>query len=461
MCVPAAMSEKQAAVQRIVASKRFAKAPLLSAFLLHVSRRALEDRAERISEYEIGVVVFQRSEHFDPRQDNIVRTYARHLRQRLQEYYEAEGLEELVRVEMPKGTYVPAFRSGPLQAVEAEASADGVAREGGNDQAGLLASQGSTSGVASAAVLSGIPFLQFNGRFTARRAWWFAWRAGLAAMLLAGYSLALWRFAEKRVPSPPHASAAVVEQHSALHPLWAELFLPHQGTLVIPGDVGFVILQQANHRTFSLAEYLKWFSPEGADNHMALAYLKDETYTSVLNLEIVSSLERLPEAIANGLTVRATRDVRLDDLRDGNAILLGSTYSNPWEELFKDKLNFQVVSRPDANRFWIVNQHPVGKEAGIYESATTSTTHRTYAVVAFLPNLNGSGHVLLLQGLDAAGTQAAADMLFSGEGMQGIVQDALHHSGASRGFELLLEVNSLDANSHATRSQVIASRFRS
>jgi len=228
----------------------------------------------------------------------------------------------------------------------------------------------------------------------------------------------------------------------------------------VPGDIGFVILQQSNRRTFSLAEYVSWFSSDDLDSHLSMGYLKDQTYTSVLNLEIVSRLQRLPEANMSRFVIRAARNVGLDDLRNGNAILLGSSYSNPWDEIFSDKLNFHFVNRPSDSRFWIVNQRPVGPEANTYESVTTSTVHKTYAVVAMVPNLNRNGHVLLLQGLDATGTQAAAEMLFNSDDMGNAVQDAINRYGAKGRFEMLIEVNSLDANSHATDSRIIASRFQ-
>ncbi len=426
--VDAPGEEEHAAVQRIIASRHFAKAPLLSSFLIYASRRALDDGLVRISEYEIGVNVFQRRTSFDPRQDNIVRTYARHLRKRLQDYYEADGENDAVRVEIPKGTYVPIFRLRELQAAETEPAIRQPPPQEHAPQAEL----------------------------PVRRSWWrYTWRRHTwllgVGLLLAVYSVALCLIARHTMHP-----VAVAERRSPLHPLWTQLFGPDRDTFVVPGDIGFVILQQSNHRTFSLAEYLN--SSYGSDNRLSMSYLEDQTYTSELNLEIVSTLQRLPEAIANRFVIRAAKNMRLDDLRDGNAILLGSSYSNPWDEIFGDKLNFHFVNRPSDSRFWIENQHPVGSEAGVYESKTTNASHKTYAVIAFVQNLNKNGHVLLLQGLDAAGTQAAADMLFHGD-MQSIAGTAINRHAARGSFELLLEVNSLDANSHATSSRIIASRF--
>ena len=53
--------------------------------------------------------VFGRGEAFDPKIDSIVRVQARKLRARLKEYYAGEGLQDQIRIEYQKGSYVPRF----------------------------------------------------------------------------------------------------------------------------------------------------------------------------------------------------------------------------------------------------------------------------------------------------------------------------------------------------------------
>jgi hypothetical protein len=216
---PRTTSEEHEAVHRILTSSHFAKAPLLSAFLMHVSQRALDDGMVRISEYEIGRSVFQRDADFDPRQDNIVRTYARHLRKRLQEYYEEAGTNDAVRVEIPKGTYVPVFRKGESQLTAAAA----------------IVTPPTNENVASK---------KFRAWTSWRRHAWPLFAAVL--VLAAAYSTVLFRVARWTTHLP-----AATEHSSLLHPLWTQLFRPDRDTIVVPGDIGFVILQQANRRTFS------------------------------------------------------------------------------------------------------------------------------------------------------------------------------------------------------------------
>jgi serine/threonine-protein kinase len=70
----------------------------------------LRNRSVRLKEYLIGVMVFQRGEMFNPGTDPIVRVQARRLRSKLTLYYETEGRQDLVVIELPSGGYVPVFR---------------------------------------------------------------------------------------------------------------------------------------------------------------------------------------------------------------------------------------------------------------------------------------------------------------------------------------------------------------
>jgi len=104
---PAAVA---AQLSQILKSRTFANTPLLRQFLHYVVSGALEDQADQIKEYSLGVDVFGRGVDFDPRADTIVRVHARRLRAKLAEYYETEGSADPLVIEIPKGHYAPAFR---------------------------------------------------------------------------------------------------------------------------------------------------------------------------------------------------------------------------------------------------------------------------------------------------------------------------------------------------------------
>jgi tetratricopeptide (TPR) repeat protein len=107
-------------VNRIAASPCFRKAEQCVRLLRYVTSRALEGRGSELKEYTLGVSVFERPDSFDPQTDAVVRLEARRLRLKLAEYYQQEGLDDPVIIELPKGAYVPRFRARPAaQRIEA------------------------------------------------------------------------------------------------------------------------------------------------------------------------------------------------------------------------------------------------------------------------------------------------------------------------------------------------------
>ena len=111
----AAPSEEAVRTQlsRILRSADFAQSPRIKAFLSYVVEEALADRGDKLKEYSIAIQVFERDESFDPQTNTIVRVEAGRLRRRLERYYLTLGREDEVRIDLPKGTYLPQFRRLP------------------------------------------------------------------------------------------------------------------------------------------------------------------------------------------------------------------------------------------------------------------------------------------------------------------------------------------------------------
>src|SRR5678815_1558106 len=99
----------RAAVQRIVTSKHLIHAESVANLLKYIVEQTLNDKAESLKEYTLGVEVFQRGSNFNPKEDTIVRVQARALRSRLESYYKTDGRNDAIRVIVPKGAYVPTF----------------------------------------------------------------------------------------------------------------------------------------------------------------------------------------------------------------------------------------------------------------------------------------------------------------------------------------------------------------
>jgi len=97
-------------LERIVASPRFSRSERLCRFLRFSVDSALRGDADRVKEYVVGAEVFGRGSSFDPRVDPVVRVEARRLRSRLKEWYEREGRNSRVVIELPPGSYSAVFR---------------------------------------------------------------------------------------------------------------------------------------------------------------------------------------------------------------------------------------------------------------------------------------------------------------------------------------------------------------
>jgi hypothetical protein len=97
------------ALGRILATPAFVRSPRLAEFLRYVVEQRLTGRTDAPKEIEIGARVFSKPPDYDPRIDPVVRVQARLLRFKLHEYYETAGKNDPVRIDLPKGSYLPTF----------------------------------------------------------------------------------------------------------------------------------------------------------------------------------------------------------------------------------------------------------------------------------------------------------------------------------------------------------------
>lgn len=416
--------ERWSAAQRAVASGYFSRSPLLSRFLLYVVAEAIEGREQEITEHQIGVKVFDRPTSYRTVEDNIVRNYARQLRKRMGDFYRTEGLDEEVKIDIPLGGYVPVFSS-----VQQPAATES-------------------------------PQLQSVPEPTpqASRVWRFARgpRMAWVALLLVFYTAVVgavsWfssaRLHKRSVISSPTA------------PLWRAIFSDSVNTYVVPSDAGFNLLEDMSHQSMTLADYMK-----GGYLNLPLATLdahsaddlRSQHSTSFVDLQTITAMARLPEFHPGRDMVRFPRNLHLEDLKSANAIILGSEDSNPWAAIAEANANIQIVDRSGMRGATVVNRNPRHGEQAEYVSHWNEPAHETYALIQFLPNLDGTGHILLLQGLDVAGTQAAAEVLFHSSAIAPILKRACQPDGKLRSFEILLRATSLVSN--ATGTQVVTSRI--
>jgi adenylate cyclase len=101
----------RAQLQCIVGCREFDASERNRRFLQYVVEETLSGRTERIKAYSVATSVFGRDASFDPQTDPIIRIEASRLRRSLERYYLTAGKHDPVRIEIPKGSYVPTFSS--------------------------------------------------------------------------------------------------------------------------------------------------------------------------------------------------------------------------------------------------------------------------------------------------------------------------------------------------------------
>jgi adenylate cyclase len=119
-------------LERILADSDFDASPRSRAFLRFIVEETLAGRERGLTQDAIATRVFRRQEDFDPTVDPIVRIQAGRLRRSLERYYLLAGAGDPVRIELPRGGYVPVLRwaiatevpTGPMRAGRASEHVD-------------------------------------------------------------------------------------------------------------------------------------------------------------------------------------------------------------------------------------------------------------------------------------------------------------------------------------------------
>lgn len=422
-----AESERAALVRRIVSSRYFAKALQLRRILVYICEQTLADPAVLIREHDIGCNVLGRRPDFNPHEDNIVRVQVSHLRRKLDEYFVTEGRDEVLRLTIPKGSYVAHF--------EPHSEEPGIA---------------SPEAVASPAVEPVKP-VPHPPRYRA------------AMLTLAGTSIFLgaacmflWL---RTAPASP--------ERSQDYPFWSRIFSTGQPANIVIADTCLVMMQDILGSDISLATYLsKDFpqnllqqAPEGP-LRAALTLISGRQYTSLADINVASKLMELSGRVSrNKAAIRYARYLNTRDFKRDNFVLIGSRRGNPWVQLFETQVNFALEEDSKTHRFFFHNKLPQPEEQSRYgETVENKSVVETYADIELLPNLGNNGYVLILCGISMEATEAAGELVsnpdFANILAQTLRQSRIQKSGSY--FEILLRIRAIAGT--PGNSQIIAHR---
>jgi hypothetical protein len=119
--------DKRAALEQVLQSATFTRASQVRNFLRYICEMELAGRGATLHEYLIGVEAMGRPTAYSTDSDSSVRRRAYALRQKLECVYATELTDARVRIEVPKGGYVPRFVPVMPPAARERASVDSSA----------------------------------------------------------------------------------------------------------------------------------------------------------------------------------------------------------------------------------------------------------------------------------------------------------------------------------------------
>jgi hypothetical protein len=409
--------ERWQLVQRIVSSPPFQKSARLRDLLRYLSEQTIHGHAQELTEQHIGNVLFHKPSDYSPLEDSSVRVHVRQLRLKLHEYFDGEGRNEPLILEIPKGGYAPTFRAATTVNSTAEIPA-----------------------TVPGALWRSRPLLPWA-------------LCGLLALFCA---FLLYQ-------SGAHAGPGTVARSPG--PPWpfSQVFDVRHQTIIVVADSNYGMFRILTSQPGSLEQYLRRdFLRSGAELQLGEAqsrfteYISNSTLTSFADVADVVSLLKMAGPLQTQVAVRSPRDLRIRDLDHDNYIFIGSPASNPWVSLFQDKMNFHESEAAVGNSVKaFVNINPLPGEQARYEGLRwTGTVGEDYATIALLPNATHDGSVLALQGLQQEGTEAAGRFLADQETRRQLQRALNVNSSASTSenvwFEALIRSRTVSGAPNST-----------
>src|ERR1700761_9008153 len=283
-------------ILEIVESRAFKRSRRSSEFLQHLADKTLAGELDELKERVIGVQLFGRNPSYDTGEDAIVRVTATDVRRRLRRFY--DGVETDIRVELPAGSYVIELIE---QANAPEAMETAPAPEPEETHEAQVQKPRNWRVILSIAAV-----LLF------------------VALSLCGYHYRALAAKSDRLPWSAMAS--------------------HGGELkIVFSDPDIAALQKITGTKISLSDY--------AGNHYVSAQqLFDRPAGVVERLFKGYNVPSIDADFALGvksilpssaITTYRARALQSGDFKtEDNFLLLGSPLSNPWVELYQERLDF-------------------------------------------------------------------------------------------------------------------------
>jgi len=390
-------------LDRMLKSRHFRNSRRYPAFLDHIVRHTLEGDLDSLKERILGIEVFKRPHDYDTGADPVVRITAGEVRKRIALYYHDEGTEQELRIELPPGSYIPAF-SGSVYSAPAQESAHLHGSNGGATRTEVIPAERGDEGSTRR-----IP-----------RFWVFG---GAIALVVSIVVLGLWFWSWATSP---------------LESMWRPfLDSPHSVLIVVGSPLG----GQAANPTVPL------------DSH-------SHDRLSLNDALALTNITGLLDVHHHVYRIQTSATTSLDDLRKRPVVLIAA-FGNAWSGRILSQLRFsllrqQIAADGSTALGSIVDHRHPGSMWNFDFTKPATVNSRDYAIVARLHSDLTEGFVTVIAGLGAGATESAGEFVSTPEYLEQISAVA-PANWRNKNLELVLEVPVVDGKSgHA---HIVASEF--
>jgi hypothetical protein len=442
-------------VHRIVHSATFRSALTLQQLFQFLADKAIAGAKEGLKEYTIGVEAFGRKQDFDPKTDTIVRVQIHRLRQKLKEYYDTEGSHDPIVVEIPKGHYLPSFVGATVSVA--------------NINPGIPLQLPPTFSVVTPLFGQNV---DSHGQQTPKDRRSFSWLsstiAAIAAAAIVVFATGFWvgnkqmRNGTGGEATSSNPELAFGKSADPVKVFWAR-FLGNDPAPVIAYPDAVFLLDDSND-LFRFRQGASDSRGARVDSHLARQFASNPSlvaqagqlyyengYTGTGELQGVAMLTGLFGQMGVRASIKPSRDITPDDLKQHNVILLGSPFQNIAVAQLLSMGDF-TFENPDSRREqWraqILNAHPRAGENSTYRTERDSISQvlkTDYSLISIQPGVVPGRYIAVLGGLDTKGTEGATMFATSRPGVEELSRAlaALGESGAKSGtpvFQALVRV---------------------
>jgi hypothetical protein len=438
-------------VRRVLRSTTFRNATTLQQLLSFLASRSITGSSDNLKEYTIGVEALGRKSDFDPKIDPIVRVQSHRLRVKLKEYYDVEGNQDPILIQIPKGHYLPTFEQ--MTAAKAELtsaehlsfdhpSADG---DGARNES-------------SHAVRAGE-----GNRVAVRRlspVWLLMLLSALVAFTVAGFWLGRLRLNGPADPGTSPSSYAsgfgAGRPRDPVEAFWWR-FLDNDKAPVI-GYPDAVFLLDDSNDLFRFRQGASDSRGAIVDQHLARQFAANSRlvgmagplyyengYTGTGELESIAMLSGLLSRMGAKPIIKSSRDITPDDLEQHNVILLGSPFQNVAVAQLLTAGDFSFRNPDQRHEQWraqIIDAHPAPGGTAVYNTerdASTRMLTTDYSLITITSGVSPGRHIAFLGGLDTKGTQGATMFATSASGIEQINRALADHDAANHGSTVVFQ----------------------